>query len=137
MVEHTFHAHFRLQLVESHSRKAFENGVGLARNLNAIHDVATLAIMLQHARNGCEVVLQVGINGYHHVGPMPSGEHSGHDGTLMTHVSGQINTPHIMVFELMATYQLPSGIGATIVYKHDHALGRHVAQANQRIEQLR
>ena len=137
MVEHAFHAHFRLQLVESHSRKAFENGVGLTRNLNAIYDVATLAIMLQHARDSREVVLQVGIDGYHHVGPMSCGEHSSHNGALMTHVSSQVNASHIMVFALMATYKLPCGICATIVHKHYHAFGRNVARTNQCVEQRR
>lgn len=70
MVINGFGTHRAHHAVEGQRGGALEPGVGLALAAHAIDDVCALAPLVHHFGYGLHIVLEVGVDGHHHVGPV-------------------------------------------------------------------
>ena len=90
---------------------------------------------INHLLDGIQIVLQVGIDGNHGIGPFTGSHHASHDGVLVTHIASETDATYIFVFLVQAFYQRPSAVATAVVYKHHHAVGTDLLFLNQFFKQ--
>ena len=123
MIIHRLHPHLLHQRVEGQGGGALKPGIGLTLLPHAINDFLSFAISHHHVTNHLHIILQVGING--NDGIRPSARHfkSRHEGILMAHIIGQIDTADIRVLLVQGNDKRPGAVAATIVDIKDEAVG--------------
>ena len=122
MIVDAFHTHRVLEFIEGHRRHALHEGIGLARHLHTVDDIVALFEMTHHLRNALDVILQIGIDGNHSIGPVAGSHHSGKNGILVPHIAREIDATNILILTMQLFNHLPSAITATVVDKHHHAI---------------
>ena len=110
MVIHRFHAHTAHELVEHLRRRALEESIGRTLAPHTIDDVTALVILLDHFGNRMDVILQVGINRYRHVGILAGCIQSSHEGILVSHVTRQFQASHMGTVSTVVGDNLPGAV---------------------------
>lgn len=108
---------FSWKPVERHGTHALEHGVGLAAHLHAVDDVVAFGEVVDHLRDGLEIILKVGINGDDGIGMVFHRHHAGHDSILVTDVVGKIDAAHERILLLQLADDVPCMVTASIVDK--------------------